>query len=47
MIAVGGAWWWAFRRWHRVWTWFAGVVPFLVVLFLLYVQVELVLPAGY
>jgi hypothetical protein len=45
--AVGAAWWWAFRRRRRVTTWLLGAVPFTVVLFFLYVEVELVLPAGY
>jgi sortase A len=44
---VGAAWWWAFRQRRRVTTWVAGVLPFVVVLFLFYVQVELILPAGY
>jgi sortase A len=47
VLLVGAAWWWAFRARRRVTTWVAGVVPFVVVLFLFYVQVELILPAGY
>ncbi len=44
---VGLGWWIAFRRWTRWFVWLGGVAPFLVVLFLFYVQLEKVLPAGY
>ena len=45
--AVGLVWWWAFRRWRHPATWAAGVVPFLLVLFVFYVYLERVLPANY
>ncbi len=44
---VGALWWMAFRRWTRWYVWFGGVAPFLVMLFLFYVQLEKILPAGY
>ncbi|GIU86758.1 MAG: hypothetical protein KatS3mg009_1273 [Acidimicrobiia bacterium] len=44
---VGLVWWWCFRRWRHPLTWVAGVVPFLAVLFVFYVYLERVLPAGY
>lgn len=44
---VGAAWWFAFRRYRHPATWFAGAVPFAVVLFTFYVFLERVLPAGY
>jgi sortase A len=43
---VGLAWWWVFRRWPHPLTWLAGVLPFLVVLFVFYTFLERVLPAG-
>ncbi len=44
---IGAAWWWLFRRWRHPVTWLAGVGPFLVFLFVFYVFLERVLPAGY
>jgi len=44
---VGAAWWWAFRRWRQLATWFAGFLPFIAVLFVFYTYVERVLPSGY
>jgi sortase A len=44
---VGLLWWWAFRRYRHPVTWFAGVVPFLAFLFVFYVFLERLLPAGY
>lgn len=47
VAAVGLLWWWAFRHWRNPATWFAGVLPFVVVLFFCYVYVERLLPSGY
>jgi hypothetical protein len=48
LAALAGAlWWWAFRRWRTPLTWFAGVAPFLAVLFVFYTYLERVLPNGY
>ncbi len=44
---VGGLWWWLFHRYRRWTAWFIGVVPFLVVLFYLYANLERVLPTNY
>jgi sortase A len=44
---VGGLWWLLFHRYPRWTTWFAGVIPFLVVLFLFYTYLERVLPNNY
>jgi hypothetical protein len=44
---VGLLWWWAFRRYKHPITWFTGVVPFLAFLFVFYVFLERMLPAGY
>lgn len=44
---AGLVWWWFFRRWRHPLTWALGVVPFLAVLFVFYVYLERVLPAGY
>lgn len=44
---AGLVWWWFFRRWRHPLTWLLGVVPFLAVLFVFYVYLERVLPAGY
>jgi sortase A len=46
-LVVGMVWWWAFRRWRHPLTWLAGVAPFLLVLFVFYVYLERMLPAGY
>ncbi|MDQ1518956.1 MAG: sortase [Actinomycetota bacterium] len=46
-LLVGMLWWWAFRRYRHPITWFTGVVPFLMVLFVFYVYLERMLPAGY
>lgn len=45
--AVGGLWWWAFRRWRHPLTWIAGFIPFTIPLFFFYVYLERLLPAGY
>jgi sortase A len=47
VAAIGGLWWYGFKRWTRWYTWAAGVLPFLFVLFFFYRQLEGVLPAGY
>jgi len=44
---VGGLWWLLFHRYPRWTTWFAGVIPFLVVLFVFYTYLERVLPNNY
>ena len=46
-LLVGLVWWWAFRRYRHPVTWFTGVVPFLLVLFVFYVYLERMLPANY
>jgi sortase A len=45
--AVGGLWWLVFHRYPRWTTWFGGVIPFLVVLFVFYTYLERVLPNNY
>jgi sortase A len=44
---VGGAWWFVFHRRPRWYVGIAGVIPFLVVLFVFYVYVERALPSNY
>ena len=44
---VGALWWLLFHRYPRWTTWFAGVIPFLVVLFVFYTYLERVLPNNY
>jgi sortase A len=44
---VGLLWWWVYRHWRHPFTWFAGLVPFLPVLFAFYLYLERVLPAGF
>ena len=44
---VGGLWWFLFHRYARWTTWFAGVIPFLVALFVFYTYLERVLPNNY
>ena len=44
---VGALWWLLFRRYPRWTTWLAGVIPFLVVLFVFYTYLERVLPNNY
>jgi sortase A len=46
-LAVGALWWLLFHRYPRWTTWFAGVIPFLVVLFVFYTYLERVLPNNY
>ncbi len=46
-LLVGLAWWYLFHRYPRWYVWFAGAVPFLVVLFFFYTYVEQLLPANY
>jgi sortase A len=46
-LLLGGVWWWVYRRWRHPFTWFAGVAPFLVVLFVFYVYLERLLPANF
>jgi sortase A len=45
--AVGALWWLLFHRYPRWTTWVAGVIPFLVVLFVFYTYLERVLPNNY
>jgi sortase A len=45
--AVGGLWWLVFHRYPRWTTWLAGVIPFLVALFVFYTYLERVLPNNY
>jgi sortase A len=47
VAVVGGLWWWLFHRYRRWTTWLVGVVPFLVVLFFFYANLERVLPSNY
>ncbi len=44
---VGLVWWFLFHRYPRWTTWFVGVVPFLVVLFVFYTYLERMLPSNY
>jgi sortase A len=44
---VGGLWWLLFHRYPRWTTWLAGVIPFLVALFVFYTYLERVLPNNY
>jgi sortase A len=44
---VGGLWWLLFHRYPRWTTWIAGVIPFLVVLFVFYTYLERGLPNNY
>ena len=44
---VGGLWWLVFHRYPRWTSWFAGVIPFLVALFVFYTYLERVLPNNY
>jgi sortase A len=44
---VGGLWWLAFHRYPRWTTWLAGVIPFLVALFVFYTYLERMLPNNY
>jgi sortase A len=44
---VGGLWWLLFHRYRRWTTWVAGVIPFLIVLFVFYTYLERVLPNNY
>jgi sortase A len=44
---VGALWWLIFHRYHRWTTWFLGVIPFAVVLFVFYYHLERLLPANY
>lgn len=45
--AVGFGWWWSIRRRRHWTTYLAGVVPFLVVLFFFYANLEQLLPANF
>jgi sortase A len=45
--AIGALWWLLFHRHPRLGTWFVGVIPFIVVLFVFYTYVERVLPSNY
>jgi sortase A len=45
--AVGGLWWLIFHRYPRWTTWLAGVLPFLVTLFVFYFFLERLLPNNY
>jgi sortase A len=44
LIALG--WWWLFRRWRHPASWLAGVMPFLLALFVFYYYLERALPPG-
>ena len=44
---VGGLWWLVFHRYPRWTTWFAGVIPFIIALFVFYAYLERVLPNNY
>ena len=46
-MLLGLLWWWFYRRWRHPFTWLAGVLPFLVVLFAFYVYFERLLPANF
>jgi len=46
MSTVGGIWWYLFKRYHNWQVWFAGVVPFAVVLLLYFINLEKALPVG-
>ena len=45
--AVGLCWWWLFHRYKHWYVWFAGAIPFLVVLFVFFTYLERLLPANY
>jgi sortase A len=45
--AVGSLWWLVFHRYSRWTSWFAGVIPFLAVLFVFYTYLERALPSNY
>jgi sortase A len=47
VLVVGGLWWWLFHRYRRWTTWFIGVIPFLLVLFVFNSNLERVLPTNY
>jgi sortase A len=44
--AVALGWWWLFRRWRHPASWVAGVLPFLLTLFVFYYFLERALPPG-
>ena len=44
---IGGLWLLVFHRYRRWTVWFAGAIPFAVVLFVFYVYVERLLPTNY
>jgi sortase A len=44
---IGGLWWLLFHRYSRWTAWVAGAIPFLVVLFVFYSNLERVLPNNY
>ncbi len=46
VVIVGGLWWWLFHRYRRWTTWVVGVIPFLVVLFFFFANLERVLPSN-
>ena len=45
--AVGALWWLVFHRYHRWTTWIAGLIPFAIVLFVFFWNLERVLPSNY
>ncbi|MFI5047864.1 MAG: class E sortase [Acidimicrobiia bacterium] len=47
VLLVGLAWWWLFHRYPRWYVWFAGAIPFFVVLFVFYTYFERLLPSSY
>ena len=46
-VLFGAVWWWFYRRWRHPATWLAGVLPFLIVLFVFHVYFERLLPANF
>jgi sortase A len=47
VAAIGFLWWWLFHRYRRWTTWVVGLIPFLVVLFFFFANLERVLPSNY
>ncbi|HQZ15213.1 MAG TPA: class E sortase, partial [Acidimicrobiia bacterium] len=46
MATVGGIWWYLFKRYHNWKVWFAGVLPFAIVLLFYFINLEKALPVG-
>ena len=47
VAAIGGAWWFGFRRKRRWWIWVAGAIPFLATYAVFCFYLERVLPPGF